>query len=190
MKKPTKPEEVTTPANQPTLPILCAQCFPTPLARAKERGGCRLSMDPRVSGAISSAAWGQQTLLWKQSPQQQVTRGPKKEQSFRTAAMGWPSLRTAATQRPPSLGKSPMERPVTRWLHSTSLVEKALGSMPPGCGSLKGVWICSIRSSCRNELQRPAQRRKENWRFSRNGVGMKGPEGTAESPAGEGVHPP
>lgn len=136
-----------------------------------------------------SCLLGQQALLWKQSPQQQVPRGPKKEQSFRTAAMGWPSLRTEATQRPPSLGKSPMERPVTRWLHSTSLVEKALGSMPPGCGSLKGVCVCSIRSSCRNELQRPAQR-KENCRFSRNGVGTKGPEGTAESPAGEGVRPP
>lgn len=71
MKNPMEPQEVTTPENQPTkkqknktknrptVSTLCAQCFPTPLAGAKEWGGRRLSTDPRVSGAISSAAcWG------------------------------------------------------------------------------------------------------------------------------------
>lgn len=48
-----------THSKQPTLYTLCAQCFPTLLAEAKEWGGHGLSMDPRVSGAISSAAcWG------------------------------------------------------------------------------------------------------------------------------------
>lgn len=61
-----KPEEVrkslplqTNPRKNSLHHTLCAQGFPTLLAGVTELGGHGLSMDPRVSGAISSAAcWG------------------------------------------------------------------------------------------------------------------------------------
>lgn len=164
----------------PALSTLCAQCFPTPLAGAKEWGGRRLSMDPRVSRSrFISCLLGQQTLLWKQSPQQQVPRGPKKEQSFRTAAMGRPSLRAEGTQRPHHLGSYPQRGQALRGYTAHGWWRKHSAPCPQAVAVFKGWTVFTPFEVHTGWSFRGGHKgRKGHRRFSRNGAGTKDPEGT------------
>lgn len=155
----------------PTLSTLCAQCFPTPLAGAKEWGGRRLSMDPRVSRSrFYQLPAGTTDIAMETITAATSSKGSKKGAVIQDSSYG-------AAQ--PQGGSYPQRGQALRGYTAHAWWRKHSAPCPQAVAVFKGWTVFTPFEVHTGWSFRGGHKgRKGHKRFSRNGAGTKDPEGT------------